>query len=68
MSRAELIAALAKLLTGLNVPVSLGLPLGVAREAFDTIHADRSFPFGWADAEQVESWLNDRLSEPRGET
>lgn len=54
--RDKLIIAIARLVNGLGVPVSLGMPLGTAREAYvDTRHLIHDF--GWSSVEEIETKL-----------
>ncbi len=61
MTREELTRALAEVIAGLQVPVSLGMNLGAAREPwgklFDELHG-----FGWTTADELEAALNDKLA------
>jgi hypothetical protein len=51
-----LIANLAVLISGLHVPVSLGLPLGDALTAYTAIR-ERIGDFGWTTAGEIEARL-----------
>lgn len=55
----KLALAVAKLYCGLQVPISLGMPLGVAREGWDAINAllPGSLGVGWVKEEDVAEWL-----------
>lgn len=63
MNREELIAALGKMLAGLQVPLSLGGPrLGAAAEPYREILRDSGF--GWRDADEFADYLRRRLDAP----
>lgn len=49
----EVVHELARLWVGLQVPVSVGVPLGIAREAWDALK--ENLPFGWLDVPCVET-------------
>jgi len=53
MTGDELIHELAKVYAGLQVPVSLGMPIGESDAAWRKI-SDEVTPFGWLDLETVE--------------
>jgi hypothetical protein len=55
VTRDELIRNLAEVLAGLQVPMSLGLPLGTAKAPWAAIHDETGF--GWHAAEDYESYL-----------
>ena len=60
MDKDEIIAEMAKLLAGLQVPVSMGMPLGAALEPWQRLY--RNFnSFGWTDAEVLETELKKAL-------
>lgn len=61
MDRETMIKEMGKLMAGLAVPVSLGAPLGAAREAWGTLHSGLR-GFGWASAEQYEDEIRRVLS------
>lgn len=48
---------LAELLSGLQVPLSLRVPLGAAEKPYRKI-LDTVNPFGWTDAEQIRAELD----------
>lgn len=48
----ELLPLFAKLVHGLDVPVSVGMPLGKAREAYTEIR-EKVGIFGWLSEEEV---------------
>lgn len=56
MTRAECITAVAELLAGLQVPVSMNMPLGTATEPFHELHVALK-GFGYATAEEYEAAL-----------
>lgn len=59
--RDELISAFAEMYLGLQVPVSLHLPLGAAGPAFDRVHSLLT-GFGWAaDNQEVEAKIREVL-------
>lgn len=60
MTREECIHELAKLLAGLQVPLSLGVPLGAAREPLTELYSQ--LPWGWADESAFEQMLKEKLS------
>lgn len=57
MDRDELIRHVVGVLQGLSVPVSLGTPLGAAREHWQAIREAEGFPFGWPSDEDVDEWV-----------
>ena len=59
----ELAAAVAKLFCGLQVPISLGMPLGVAREGWDEVRKllPNELAFGWVQEKDVAKWLASQL-------
>jgi hypothetical protein len=61
MTREELIAALANVLAGLQVPLSIDgkVMLGAANEPYREILAEVGF--GWHNAEQFQEWLTQTL-------
>jgi hypothetical protein len=59
MTRDELIADMAAVISGLQVPVSLGMNIGKARDPWGRIFD--STGFGWKDAETIEAWLRETL-------
>lgn len=60
MTRDECIQELAKLLAGLQVPLSLGLPLGAAREPLIALY--EQVPWGWSDISDFEKMLKEKLA------
>ena len=54
--RDDLISALADLIAGLHVPVSLGMPLGTATKAYSKAR-DQLNDFGWSSADDIEAKL-----------
>ena len=60
MTRDELIQDLAQVLEGLQVPISLAMPLGVAIEPWRRLH-DELIGFGWAGSEQYHTALREAL-------
>lgn len=56
----ELLEALAQLYVGLQVPISLGMPLGVAREAYDKI-TDLLHLSGWTSEVEAIDAIADGL-------
>jgi hypothetical protein len=48
---------LAKLLAGLQVPLSIGVPLGAADEPYRELLGDSGF--GWRNADDFENWLTE---------
>jgi hypothetical protein len=60
--RDEVIRGLAELLAGLAVPVSLGMPLGTARDAWGSVHGQLA-GLGWYDADKYEAALREALAE-----
>lgn len=65
MNRAELVTELSRLMAGLQVPISLGMQLGVARESWVKI-ADAT-GFGWRNAEDFEAQLY-RILDPTADS
>ncbi len=61
-SRAEVVRDLAEVLAGLQVPVSMGMPLGAAREPWGRLD-DRLVGFGWHDADDFEAALLEALAQ-----
>jgi len=57
MSREELIRTFATLYTGLQVPVSMSMPLGAADDAWRTINAGLGL-VGWVNVEDVEAAMS----------
>lgn len=53
MTREQLIKAVARLLAGLQVPVSMQMPLGAATEPWTELHRGLR-GFGWATADDYE--------------
>lgn len=60
MTREEFIVNVAQLLAGLQAPVSMGLPLGVATPAWTTLHTGL-VRFGWYEAEDYEAAIRELL-------
>jgi len=60
--RDDVIRGLAELMAGLAVPISLGMPLGMAREAWSDVHG-HLFGLGWADAGKYEAALREALGD-----
>jgi hypothetical protein len=60
VTRDELITALAELLAGLQVPVSMEMPLGKATAAWTMLHAHLA-GFGWKRAADYEEALRREL-------
>ncbi len=52
MTDSEFIATVAKLVAGLQVPVSMGMPLGQAREPWGQLH--NLLRSGWHEPEEYE--------------
>jgi hypothetical protein len=59
MDRDELIARLAQILAGLQVPVSLRMNLGTAQQPLLAVFDDSGF--GWKTGEHFEDYLRRRL-------
>lgn len=59
MTPDELIKQMAEILSGLQVPLSMGMPLGAAIEPYQAVLNDAGF--GWKSAEDFESYLRQRL-------
>lgn len=64
MDKDELIQELAKVLSGLQVPMSLGgaSMLGTAYDPVIKIRDIKEFPWGWATADEIAAFLTARLS------
>jgi hypothetical protein len=60
MTRDDLISAMAELMAGLAVPVSLGLPLGRAGVAWTELHGGL-IGFGWSQPEDYEAKIREVL-------
>lgn len=60
MTQDEFIDTVAKLVAGLQVPVSLGLPLGEARDPWGRL-SDLS-GFGWKTSEEIAESFRQHLS------
>ena len=58
---ARLLRALAELVAGLHVPVSMGLPLGTARQAYSDVR-DLLRDFGYSSADEIEARLRAALN------
>lgn len=66
MNSDETIRDLAQVLQGLQVPMSMGMPLGTATEPWRRLHHEVG-P-GWHDTDQIESKLRELLNlQPAGE-
>jgi hypothetical protein len=63
MTRDELIENLAAMAAGLQVPVSLGLPLGTAKEPWLALHSEVGF-IGYHSAQDYEDTIRDILGWP----
>lgn len=61
MTKDELIEALAKVLGGLQVPMSMGPVLGAADKPYREIYADLG-GFGWRDDEAFHAYLRTKLA------
>jgi hypothetical protein len=61
LSRDEMIKDMAKLLAGLQVPVSMGMPLGAAKDPWVRLHRGLH-AFGWAGAEDYEAEIREVLA------
>jgi hypothetical protein len=59
VNRDKLIARLAQLLAGLQVPVSMSMPLGTADDPARELMADAGF--GWKNVEDFERYLRKTL-------
>jgi hypothetical protein len=57
-----LLRALATLIAGLHVPVSLGMPLGQAGESYRQVR-DLIGDFGWSSADEIEARLRETLGQ-----
>lgn len=62
MTRDEMITAVAEVLAGLQVPVSMGMPLGQAEQPWRNLHGE--LPSGWHKTAEYEAMLRDKLTEP----
>ncbi len=60
-AREELVDQLAALVAGMQVPMSLGVPLGSAREPLVSILHKVNGGFGWVDRDQVRAYLDGAL-------
>lgn len=60
----KLVEAIARLVAGLHVPVSLGMPLGAARQAYNDVRNEIN-DFGWSSAEEIEQQLRAHWTEER---
>lgn len=60
MTKDEIITAIAEVLAGLQVPVSLNMPIGAAREPWGKLHEETK-SFGWALISDYETMLRSRL-------
>lgn len=63
LTRDEIIRAVAEVVSGLQVPVSLGMQLGAAREPWGKLHEIANDGFGWHDADQAEIKLREALAD-----
>jgi len=59
----EIIRTIAEILAGLQVPVSLQIPLGAAREPWIRLNESLRMGIGYATAEEYEKALRDQLAE-----
>jgi hypothetical protein len=59
MAREEVIESLAAVLAGLQVPMSMQMPLGAALKPLEAIYAEVGF--GWHDRKDFEDWLRKEL-------
>lgn len=64
MTRDETITNLAQIIVGLQVPMSLGIPLGTAVDPWRELHC--VIGFGWHDLDTVKAKLEVLLSEDDG--
>lgn len=62
MTRDETIDAIAELMAGLQVPISMGMPLGAALEPWRRLN-DEAVSFGWADANMYRVKLAEMLAD-----
>jgi hypothetical protein len=60
MTKDAFIKEVAQLLAGLQVPISLKLPLGAAAPAWTQLHRGL-YGFGWASADDYEARINEVL-------
>lgn len=65
MTRDEFIRAVAQLLAGLQVPVSMEVPLGAATPAWTELHRGLH-GFGWATADDYETHISEVLESGAG--
>ena len=63
LSRDEMIRAMAEVVAGLQVPVSLGMMLGAAREPWGKLHEIANGGFGWYGADQAEANFREVLAD-----
>lgn len=59
MTKDEIITAIAEVLAGLQVPVSMGMPLGAAEQPWRNLHNE--LPSGWHEVAEYETMLRTRL-------
>ena len=62
MTKDELIRTLAQLVSGLQVPLSIGVPLGAANQPYRDILSGLKLG-GWQDVDQFETALRSKLNE-----
>jgi hypothetical protein len=63
----KLIKEFAKLLNGLNVPVSMGTPIGTARETYSNLRGELKL-VGWTTDEEVEEAIKRYLAKAAEES
>jgi hypothetical protein len=61
MTRDEILAAIGAVLAGLQVPISVGMPLGAATDPWRKLH-EQLVDFGWADSDQYTEALKRELT------
>lgn len=61
----RLVKDIARLIEGLHVPVSIGVPLGTAREAYSNIR-DQIHDFGYSSSSEIEELLERALATDGG--
>ena len=61
MKKQEVVRLMAEVLAGLQMPISLGMQLGTAREPWGKLKDLAGF--GWHDADEFETVLNEALTE-----
>jgi hypothetical protein len=62
MSKGDFIRAVSQLLAGLQVPVSMEMPLGTATVAWTELHR-QLYGFGWAAADDYEDAIIEVLEQ-----